>query len=287
MVADSSHHRLIDRWYRRGRQSLKAEKLVDRRRLDSRQKLPFRIGPCVLHGAGHIERSGCDQCQQHMLIDRQIPLPAVVLVVIVAEPVGEAGVDHSYRLTESSAGERRTPTSGVVRDDDGEALIRRTGPECRLAQSRVAQYCNLLMLDPLCRLQIVYHPAQSPGPRRKCSPLIPCRLPCLTISQSPYTLPHPAVLIRFNIPGIGCHHGISSFKYNLYLPPLCVVSACLLCGPVVPDADRFIRSHPVLREPDTLIFMDRVVAIEVQPHKRRNWPFHTVWQIDQQIDGDV
>src|SRR5690625_5922375 len=63
-------------------------------------KLTFRICPKVLFCTCHIEGARCNQCKQHMLIQRQFIFPSVITIEVVGKPMRETGIYHPNRLPE-------------------------------------------------------------------------------------------------------------------------------------------------------------------------------------------
>ena len=108
---------LITGWLSSGisltRQAVGAQQPIDRIGVLGGKELAARVGPAVFHGAGHVHRPRRDQRDQHVLIDRQVVLLAVVLVEVVAEPVRERLVDRGHGLAEDAAarGPRRRSRS--------------------------------------------------------------------------------------------------------------------------------------------------------------------------------
>src|SRR5262245_19293060 len=136
--SDLRHHRRAQR--------PAAEESVDGASVNDGEELPTRVGPEVLLGAPHGDSSGGDERNQHVLINRQRVLPAVVSLVGLAEPVGEGRVDPGYRFfpLEPPPTQRCAGATGIIGYDKGEALILRAGPESGLPPARVADDSDLI-----------------------------------------------------------------------------------------------------------------------------------------------
>src|SRR5690625_5711202 len=74
-------------------------------------KLTFRICPKVLFCTCHIEGARCNQCKQHMLIQRQFIFPSVITIEVVGKPMRETGIYHPNRLPEPAPGQRSASRS--------------------------------------------------------------------------------------------------------------------------------------------------------------------------------
>ena len=93
------------------------------------EEFAFWVSPWVSGSAGDVNGARRGQGDEQVLIHRQVVYTVVVLGEVVAEPVGEAGVDALDRLAELTPAQRRAAATGVVRDDHGESLVLRAGPE--------------------------------------------------------------------------------------------------------------------------------------------------------------
>ena len=108
VVADvSRQHGRVGLGQFRSRKSLQAEQLVDRRGVDPREELAFRIGPTVLDGAGDIHRARGYQRNQFVLVDGQSRLVARIPVEVPAKPMREKAVDPGYGFAVTTPRQRR------------------------------------------------------------------------------------------------------------------------------------------------------------------------------------
>ncbi|SVC18241.1 uncharacterized protein METZ01_LOCUS271095, partial [marine metagenome] len=69
------------------------QQLVHRAGMQGAQKLPLRIRPAVVDGAGYIDGTRCYQGDELVLVDGQLVLASVIRVVVVTEPMGKGFVD--------------------------------------------------------------------------------------------------------------------------------------------------------------------------------------------------
>ena len=76
------------------------------------------------------------------------------------------------RFAEDPPGQGGPAAAGVVRDHEGEPLVRGPGPEGRLAQPRMAHHATRRGVDVGVGLEVVHGPAQAPGPGGDRAPLV-------------------------------------------------------------------------------------------------------------------
>ena len=100
VVSDRTHDRLAHTGHFVGSESVCAEQSVDRRGMFAAEKFAARVGPQILFRARNIYRSGRDERDEHMLIDRQLIFVAIVFPEVAAEPVGKTCVDPLHRFPE-------------------------------------------------------------------------------------------------------------------------------------------------------------------------------------------
>lgn len=95
------------------------------------------IGPEVQAGTGDVGWARSDGGDEEMLIEGELIFVVVELAEVLAEPVGEGGVDASHGFAKDTLAEGGTTATGVIGIDDLEAGIVGTGPEGGFAESRV------------------------------------------------------------------------------------------------------------------------------------------------------
>ena len=78
------------------------------------EEFAVRIGMVIFFRAGDVNGAGRGQGDEHVLVDREVTFTAIVLVEVVAEPVGEAGVDPLDGFSEGPAVQRGTSTARIV-----------------------------------------------------------------------------------------------------------------------------------------------------------------------------
>ena len=64
------------------------------------EEFAFRVGPFVAGGAGDVYRARGGKGDEHVLIHRQVVDSVVILREVIAEPVGETGVDAFHGFPE-------------------------------------------------------------------------------------------------------------------------------------------------------------------------------------------
>ena len=106
VIGDAPVDRLVNRGHALGRQSPGAKEPIDRVGTFCCKKLPSRVGPPVTFRACNVEGTRGDKAKQHMLVEGQFILFAVVFFEIAAEPVGKRTVDSLHCLAEPALGER-------------------------------------------------------------------------------------------------------------------------------------------------------------------------------------
>ena len=143
VVGDRFADGLVDRGIVLRAQAGEAEELPRGLSSDTGKKFATRVGPAILHGAGHDERPGRDHRQQRVLVAGEFRFPVGIGRKGRAEPVREPLRDHADRLAEVAAREGRTATTRLIRNDHGEPFVAGTGPHRRLAQPRVADHDHL------------------------------------------------------------------------------------------------------------------------------------------------
>src|SRR5438093_1052983 len=80
-----------------------------------------------------------DQRDQHVLIEGHRIFVVVEFFIVRAEPMRKRRVDASDRFPKTAPGQRRAAATGIVRDDNREALILRARPERSFAKPRMAE----------------------------------------------------------------------------------------------------------------------------------------------------
>ena len=102
VVGDRFADGLVDRGIVLRAQAGEAEELPRGLSSDTGKKFATRVGPAILHGAGHDERPGRDHRQQRVLVAGQFRFPVGIGRKGGAEPVRETLRDHAHRLAEVS-----------------------------------------------------------------------------------------------------------------------------------------------------------------------------------------
>ena len=151
---------------------LQTEKAIDGIGVHRGDKLPFRIAPRILFRTGDIDRPGGHQCDEHMLIDRASLFIFVVLVKIVAEPMGEQPIYYGDSLSRFAARQGGPATTTLIGYDQREALILGARPERRLAQSGMAHDRDSVLVDLGIAFEIVQGAAQPPRPGADGAPFV-------------------------------------------------------------------------------------------------------------------
>ena len=94
------------------------------------------VGPEVFGGAGDVEEAGGEEGEEHVLVEGGFAV--VEVFVVVAEPVGEGGVDvgDGFGVGVFVAVEGGTGAAGLGGDGEGEAFVLGGGPEGGIARLR-------------------------------------------------------------------------------------------------------------------------------------------------------
>ena len=103
VVGDRFADGLVDRGIVLRAQAGEAEELPGRLSSDAGKEFATRVGPAILHGAGHDERPGSHHRQQRVLVAGQVCFPVGVGREGGAKPVWKPRRDHRQRLAEVAA----------------------------------------------------------------------------------------------------------------------------------------------------------------------------------------
>ncbi len=120
-------------------QSCGAEEAIDRVRGLEHLELAGRVGPLVSFGGGEQHRPRGAECYQAILVKRKPFRRVVELLKLSIEPVWELVVNSLYGLAGLPAARRGTTATGLVREGDGDALVKRRCEQRGFAVARVAQ----------------------------------------------------------------------------------------------------------------------------------------------------
>jgi hypothetical protein len=284
MIAESARNRRPARLGHAIRAQIRqTQQLVDRPGVHHGQKLAPRVGPLILLRAGHVNRSGSDQSDQHVGVHRQLILPVVETAKIAAEPVREARVQMVDLLPEATPRDGRAAFARVVRDRQGEPGVGGRGPQCRLAQARVPDHNHPFGVHLTVGLQVVQRTAQPPGPGADRAPLVLGRLALARAEkQRAHPVAQAAVEIRLDVAVIGRGQAVAALEDLLQLPAF-GRRAARLFPRRPPDpllAGRIPR--PNLPQKDARVGVDRLVAPEIQTQEDRRRAARRCGQVDQQ-----
>ena len=107
VVADDTGDRFVVAGHVRGVHTAGFQQAVDRFRMFGGQEFTTGVGPEVFFRAGHIDRPGGHQSDEHVLVHRQVTFPVIIVSEITAEPVRKSSVYVRYRLAVPSPRKRR------------------------------------------------------------------------------------------------------------------------------------------------------------------------------------
>ena len=143
--------------------------------MEAGEKFALGIGPLVAGGTGNVNRPWRRKGDQLVLIHREVVDPIVVLREIVAEPVGETGVDAFHGFSEFAAAQRCTAAAGVVGDRHGESFVLGGGPERGFAEARMPHDGDFFGVYFTVGLEVIEAATQPPRPGGDAAPFIGLR----------------------------------------------------------------------------------------------------------------
>src|SRR6478735_6552521 len=172
----------------------------------------FALGICpqIQLGTRDIDGARREQGQKFVLIDRQVSLSVVVAPEILAEPVWEPSIQVACQLTETAARERCSTAAGVVRDGDGKARVRGSGPQRGLGEARMPGCDDTRGIDAWREREHIQDAAHAPRPGADRGPLVRGRpLPSVQEQRMNPVL-KAVVVVWIEIPGVHGGNGVAA-----------------------------------------------------------------------------
>ena len=179
-IAQTSVNRLIRSWKLSGSQIFLPQQAVHTTRFYCSKELPFGIRPIVSGTSLQEQRTRCNECGQHVCINRQLCHIFAIVTIVCCKLIGETALFSEVRhcLTKIATADGSTTLTRTTCQHHCYTLITSSCPHNSLAKTRRTSDSNALGINIRILFKIVDYMANPPSPGRHRTPFVGSRF-CL------------------------------------------------------------------------------------------------------------